>query len=310
MMDPTALYLGNPALLGDDRLRGLPMIVALSGYVEAGHLAGQIEAVVLDSMPSETVARFDLDQLYDYRSRRPRVTFAEDHFEDWEAPELNLHLVTDGLDRHFLLLTGPEPDTQWERFAAAVVGLAQRLRVSLVAIVNGIPMPVPHTRPVLVTAHGPRADLLPRMGGSRPSFEVSASASHLLELRLQEHGIDHVGLSVHVPQYLAESYLPQAAVAALEHLSAVTGRTLPTDELREASRDVIRQIDEQANSSPEVQAVIESMERRYDDVVDASARRSILAGPDDSDLPDADDLGAAAEAFLAARNDSDGHQDQ
>ena len=89
---------------------------------------------------------------------------------------------------------------------------------------------------------------------------VSASASHLLELRFQEHGIDHVGLSVHVPQYLAESYLPQAAVAALEHLSAVTGRTLPTDELREASRDVIRQIDEQANSSPEVQAVIESME--------------------------------------------------
>ena len=119
-----------------------------------------------------------------------------------------------------------------------------------------------------------------------------------------------MGLSVHVPQYLAESYLPQAAVAALEHLSAVTGRTLPTEELREASRDVIRQIDEQANSSPEVQAVIESMERRYDDVVDASARRSILAGPDDSDLPDADDLGAAAEAFLAARNDSDGHQDQ
>ena len=170
MLDPTALYLGNPALLGDDRLRGLPLIVAFSGYVEAGHLAPQIEAVILDSMPSETVARFDLDQLYDYRSRRPRVKFAQDHFEEWEAPELNLQVVTDGLDRHFLLLTGPEPDTQWERFASAVVGLAQRLEVSLVALVGGIPMPVPHTRPVLVTAHGPRADLLPRIDGNRPTF--------------------------------------------------------------------------------------------------------------------------------------------
>ena len=94
-------------------------------------------------------------------------------------------------------------------------------------------------------------------------------------------------------------------MAALEHLSAVTGRTLPTDELREASRDVIRQIDEQANSSAEVQAVIESMERRYDDVVDASAHRSILAGPDDAGLPDADELGAAAEAFLAAQDERD-----
>ncbi|CAL8897546.1 hypothetical protein KVA01_06090 [Kocuria varians] len=310
MLDPTALYLGNPALLSDERLRGLPLIVALSGYVEAGHLAGQIEAVILESMPSETVVRFDLDQLYDYRSRRPRVKFAEDHFEEWEAPELTLNVVTDGLGRHFLLLTGPEPDTQWERFSASVVGLAQRLEVSLVALVSGIPMPVPHTRPVLVSAHGPRADLLPRPEGDRPTFEISASASHLLELRLQEGGIDHVGLSVHVPQYLAESYLPQAAVAALEHLSAVTGRTLPTDELREASRDVIRQIDEQAGSSPEVQAVIENMERRYDDVVDASARRSILAGPDDADLPDADDLGAAAEAFLAAQSEPDDHLEQ
>lgn len=305
MLDPTALYLSNPALLGDERLRGLPMIVALSGYVEAGHLAGQIEAVVVESMPTETLARFDLDQLYDYRSRRPHVKFLEDHFEQWDAPELTLRVVTDGLGRHFLLLTGPEPDTQWERFAQAVVGLAERLGVSLVALAGGIPMPVPHTRPILVTAHGPRADLLPSTGGNKPTFEISASASHLLELRLQEAGIDHVGLSVHVPQYLAESYLPQAAVAALEHLSAVTGRTLPTDELREASRDVIRQIDEQANSSAEVQAVIESMERRYDDVVDASAHRSILAGPDDAGLPDADELGAAAEAFLAAQDERD-----
>lgn len=303
MLDPTALYLSDPALLGDPRLRGLPMIVSLSGYVEAGHLAAQIEAVILESMPHETVARFDLDQLYDYRSRRPKVTFNKDHFEDWEAPELTLRVVTDGLGRHFLLLTGPEPDMQWERFASAVSGLAQRLDVQLVALVSGIPMPVPHTRPVLVTAHGPRADLLPAMGGEKPVFEISAAAAHLLELRLQDKGIDHVGLSVHVPQYLAESYLPQTAVAALEHLSAVTGRTLPTDELREASRAVIAQINQQASSSPEVQSVIQSMEQRYDDVVDASARRSILAGPNQQDLPDADELGAAAEAFLAAQDE-------
>ena len=47
------------------------------------------------------------------------------------------------------------------------------------------------------------------------------------------------------------------------------------------------------------------MERRYDDVVDASAHRSILAGPDHDDLPDADELGAAAEAFLASQDEQD-----
>ena len=73
MLDPTSLYLSNPALLEDARVRGLPLIVALSGYAEAGHVAVQIEHTITEALPHEVVARFDLDQLYDYRARRPHV---------------------------------------------------------------------------------------------------------------------------------------------------------------------------------------------------------------------------------------------
>ena len=48
----------------------------------------------------------------------------------------------------FLLLAGPEPDLQWERFIAAVTGLIDRLGVRLTVGLNAIPMAVPHTRPV------------------------------------------------------------------------------------------------------------------------------------------------------------------
>ncbi len=302
MLDPTSLYLSNPALLEDARVRGLPLIVALSGYAEAGHVAVQIEHAITDALPHEVVARFDLDQLYDYRARRPHVRFAEDHFEDFQDPELSLRLVTDGLGRSFALLTGPEPDLQWNRFTEAVVGLARRMDVSLVAIVSGIPMPVPHTRPFIVSVHGNRADLLPAEHAWKPVVEMSSSAAQLLEIRLGEAGIDNIGFTVHVPQYLAEAHLPHAAVAALEHISAVTSLTLPSDELREAAREIERQIDQQVGASPEVQAVVAGLEQRYDDVVDASAPRSLLVG-DESELPDADEIGAAAEAFLAARED-------
>ena len=91
-------------------------------------------------------------------------------------------------------------------------------------------------------------------------------------------------------------------MAALEHINAVTSLTLPSDELREAAREIERQIDQQVGASPEVQAVVAGLEQRYDDVVDASAPRSLLVG-DESELPDADEIGAAAEAFLAARED-------
>ena len=41
-------------------------------------------------------------------------------------PVLALHLVRDRLGTPFLLLAGPEPDLQWERFIGAVTGLIER----------------------------------------------------------------------------------------------------------------------------------------------------------------------------------------
>ena len=70
--------------------------------------------------PHRVLARFDHDQLFDYRARRPVMVFAKDHWESYDAPVLALHLLNDLDGQHFLLLAGPEPDVQWERFAAAV----------------------------------------------------------------------------------------------------------------------------------------------------------------------------------------------
>ena len=47
-----------------------------------------------------------------------------------------------------------------ERFAAAVTQLVERLGVTTVLALQAIPMPVPHTRPVTVTAHATRRALI------------------------------------------------------------------------------------------------------------------------------------------------------
>ncbi|MDO5619382.1 PAC2 family protein [Kocuria sp.] len=302
MAEPSELYLGNPSLLDDPRLHGAPLLISLSGYAEGGQVSGQIRETLLESLPHDVLARFDPDELQDYRARRPHVRFVEDHFERVDNPELTLYGLTDPLGRHFSLLTGPEPDLQWNRFAEAVVELAQRLDTSLVVNVTGIPMPVPHTRPFLVSVHGTRTDLVAQNHHQRPVAEMSSSMAQQLEIRFGELGVDTIGLSVHVPQYLADARLPQITVTAFEHVAAATGLTLPTDSLRDAGADVMQRIEEQVSGAPEVQAVIESMETRYDEIVDHSEQRSLLAG-DESELPDADEIGAAVEAFLANQPD-------
>lgn len=301
LLDPDALYAGNPEFFHDPALRGLNLVMGFTGFADAGHVVKQINAELLDTLGADVVAEFDADQLMDYRSRRPHVTFVEDHLQDYQAPRLALYRLRDGLGQSFLLLAGFEPDLQWERFARAVVRLVEHFDVNLVTWIHSIPMPVPHTRPVGVTVHGNRPELIDGISSWKPTVEVPAAVGHILEVRLVEAGRNVAGYVIHVPHYLAEAEYPPAAVAGLEYLGAATSLMLPTDRLREAGREVGRQIAEQVEASEEVRLVVSRLEARYDENAEGVARRSLLAG-DNDELPSADQLGAAVEAYLARKD--------
>ena len=70
---------------------------------------------------------------------------------------------------------------------------------------------------------------------------------------------------------------------------------------RETGRAVERQITEQVEGSAEVASVVTKLEKQYDEHSEGISRRSLLAG-DNDELPDADELGAAVEAYLASRD--------
>jgi hypothetical protein len=108
MLDARTLF-SMSADAGFERLRGLPLLASLSGFADAGQVVSQVSEELLETLDSEVVAVFDTDQLIDYRNRRPRITFEEDHFTDYQAPRLELHLLHDGLGEPFLLLAGLEP---------------------------------------------------------------------------------------------------------------------------------------------------------------------------------------------------------
>lgn len=299
MLDPLTLFNLNPELAASAEVRGLKMIAGFTGFGEAGHVVSQVRDELFESLDHDLVATFDADQLIDYRSRRPALTFVEDHFSGYEAPRIELHRFHDGLGEPFLFLTGFEPDFQWERFTAAVLSLVKSLDVTLVAWMHSIPMPVPHTRPVGVTAHGNRPDLIEGISSWKPTAQIQAAVGHLLELRLTEAGVDVVGHVVHVPHYLSDAEFPPAAVAALEYLGAAANLVLPTDRLREAGREVEKQIAEQIEASAEVRGVVATLESRYDEYTGSTSRRSLLV-KDNDELPDAEELGAAVEAYLAS----------
>ena len=299
--EPESLYALNEVLLEAEDLRGLNLLMSFTGFADAGQVVSQISGELTDNLAAEPLAVFDIDQLIDYRSRRPRMTFTQDHLSDYRAPSLVLYRMIDALGKPFLYLNGSEPDLQWERFTLAVLGLVERLDVNLTVWAHSVPMPVPHTRPIGATVHGNRPELIDGISAWKSTLEIPSAIGHLLEYRLAAAGRNVAGYAIHVPHYLADAEYPPAAVAGLEYLGAAASLMLPSERLREAGRAVERQITEQVEGSAEVAAVVANLEKQYDEHSDGTARRSLLTG-DGDELPDADELGAAVEAYLASRD--------
>jgi predicted ATP-grasp superfamily ATP-dependent carboligase len=278
------------------------LVVALAGFVDAGAAGRLASEHLLCSCDPQVVARFDLDSLFDYRARRPAMLFVEDHWESYEQPELTVSRLTDTTGKPFLLLTGPEPDFRWEAFVAAVGSLMDELGVRTTIGLNAIPMAVPHTRPVGITAHATRRELIDRYEPWVQRVQVPGSAAHLLEYRLGSQGRDAIGFAAHVPHYLAQGEFPSAAMRLLQSVEEASGLSLPLDALRETADQVRRELDEQVAASEDVSGVVASLEEQYDAFVRGSGR-DLLATPN-GPLPSADELGAEFEKFLAEQGEA------
>lgn len=276
-------------------LDGPVLIQALTGFVDAGAASRLARAHLRETLDSQVVAAFDVDDLLDYRSRRPVMLFVEDHWEEYDEPRLELLALRDAAGTPFLLLDGPEPDLHWERFTAALLEIIETLGVRMTVGLNSIPMAVPHTRPTGVTAHATRRELIKGYEPWLQRVQVPGGAGHLLEYRLGQRGADALGFAVHVPHYLAQTEYPAAAEVLLDSVSRATGLVLPTDELRAAGDAIRVDIDKQIAEADEASALVRALENQYDAFLRGRRGPSLA----DGDIPTADELGAELERFLA-----------
>ena len=301
MQDPAGLYDLTPGVAVP---AGLNLVAALTGFSDAGSAVTQLSDYLLDTMNHSVIARFDNDALLDYRARRPTIYFDQDHIADYSPLALNLYLMKDELEQPFLLLTGYEPDFQWDRFTSAVLQLISRYEVKATTWVHAIPMPVPHTRAVGTTVSGNRTELVESMSIWRPRTQAPANALHLVEYRLSELQHPVAGFVLLIPHYLADTEFPLAAVSALESVSAATGLIFPTDRLREDGRDFLAKIDGQVENNQELARLVGTLEERHDSYIQDNPLRSPLTDVD-GELPTADEIAAELQNFLAIRRKGD-----
>jgi len=292
VLDPRLLYTFDPDLWESVRGTRPALIHLLDGYIDAGSVTHSTGRYLLEACEHEVLAKFDHDQLHDYRSRRPQMVFDTNQWVGMTDYELVIHRLLDATGKPFLLFTGPEPDTQWNRTAAAVLGIAEELDVSSLITVSGVPMAVPHTRPTLVTAHATEPETVSGNPMWIDRVQIPGSFSHVLEYRAGLAGRLGQGFVAHVPHYLAQAGFPQATQAVIGRLAKAAGLVIPMGELAERSAANLASIDSETADDADFPAVVQALEEQYDRLSSSGA----------ASVPSAEELGAAVEQFLAEQD--------
>ncbi|MGH3938504.1 MAG: proteasome assembly chaperone family protein [Pseudonocardiaceae bacterium] len=266
------------------------LILATESWLDAGFGAQGAIAAILKTIPTEVLATFAADELIDFRARRPTARISDGVLAGLNWPEIQLRAGQDDAGKSVLVLVGPEPDLAWHAFVRAVVGLAKELGVRLVAGLGAHPAPVPHTRPVRLTAIATVAELAAQVGVMPGAIEVPAGIQTALQEGFAAAGIPAIGIWARVPHYLASLPYPAASAALVNALATVAGLVLDAGDLHAAAVSVRAQINETLAASEEHQALVRGLEAVFDG--------EAATPPDFSNLPSGDELAAELERFL------------
>jgi len=274
------------------------LFLVMHGFLDAGNAAILAADHLEELGGGKVVATFDVDEFYDYRARRPAMSFVRDHYESYDAPRMTVRLMRDQQDAPYLLLRGPEPDMRWEGFAKAVRDVVRRFEVDKVVTLAGVPMAVPHTRPIAVTPHASDPALIEGSSRWQGELRIPSSAQSLLEVRLGEWGYRSLGFVAHVPHYIAQLNYPRAAITLLDEAEGATGLVLDPGALAADAEKTESEIAGYLETNDDVRQVVAGLEQQYDSFQEAEeSGASLLAR--DQPLPTGEEIGAQFEQFLA-----------
>jgi hypothetical protein len=213
----------------------------------------------------------------------------------WATIELRSGRSVDGRD--VLLLTGPEPDMAWHRFAQAVSDIAVELDVKQMVGFGAYPFATPHTRPPRLSCTSPSTDVLANVTFLRSSVDVPAGMAAALEHAMHARKIPALGIWAQVPHYVAAMAYPAASVALLDGLSEVTGITVAATDLRADIAIQRERIDKSIGDNSDHLAMLRQLEDIYD------TAEGELANEPGQELPglemrSGDELAAEIQRFL------------
>lgn len=268
-------------------LRDPIVVMAFSGWNDAGSAATDTIAHLIERYPSEFIFSLDPDDYYDFQVNRPIVARPAPGEQTITWPTTQVQVCRHP-KRDIVIVTGPEPNMRWRQFATSVISALRIADPDLVVMLGALLADSPHTRPIPITGTASSLELADVLGLELSTYEGPTGIVGIVADSCAMAGIAVVSLWAAVPHYVSQAPSPKATLALLSRLEDVLGVSIDLDELPELARAWERGVDELAAEDTEIAEYIQALEQQQDE----------------TDLPEAsgDAIAAEFERYLRRRD--------
>jgi proteasome assembly chaperone (PAC2) family protein len=242
------------------------MMVAFSGWSDAGDAASSSVEYFAERWKARPFATIDPEIFYDFTTTRPHAQFASDGQREIIWPELELAAATvPGIDLDVILVAGPEPQLRWRTFCEQLIGVARAFDARRVLTFGALLAEVPHARPVSVFGIGHDDDTARELGLLPSRYEGPTGITGVLQTACRQAGLEAASLWAAVPTYVPAAPSPKATLAIVERAARLLRVPVDTDELRGAAREYEAEVSSLVDDDDETSDYVRQLEHRYDE---------------------------------------------
>jgi predicted ATP-grasp superfamily ATP-dependent carboligase len=253
-------------ILGIPQLRSPIMILAFSGWNDAGEAASAAIEHLASIWPVQTIGEFDTEEFYDYQNNRPIVSVDESFNRSLTWPNTTVRGVSlPNYDRDLILVSGVEPSLKWRTFVGQLLDLGEDLDISMVVCLGSLLADVPHTRPIPVTATAARPEFGERLGLEMSRYEGPTGILGAIQDACNQREIDALSIWAAIPHYVSSPPCPKATLSLLNHLEDLLELSIDLGELPEDAKAWEIGVDQLSQEDSEIADYVKSLEESKDE---------------------------------------------
>lgn len=245
-----------------DELRDPAVVVAFSGWNDAGNAASDLAQHLLASYPGTDLGALDDERYYDFQNTRPMLHRAADG--PWiEWPAIRFRVVHHP-DRDIVVAFGPEPSLLWRSFSAELVRRIKEFNPEIVLFLGAMLSDTPHSRPLPVGVYTTDPHVERRLGLEQSDYTGPTGMIGVVTQLMLHERVPAASVWVSVPHYVSSPPNPKAQEALLTEMEAILRITLDHAGIPDEAERWASAVDQLSQQDPDIAEYIEQLEEARD----------------------------------------------